>query len=288
MERRRSSYASVAAGTAGSSAGQTPPARAGAFAHMLAQNAPPSSSLSQLPESTDPPSQRLASAHHHPSSEIVEPTGTSAPTSWGKSTAVPAHWNQERYPDGMGSSGSGSSMFIRPSYLRGSRYMERLEVAYREKLAAQREASAANGLGGAPGGTTSLSTSSSSVSLHRMAPSHRGMTYEIVENRPPGHLGGVDEDGDIRSTVAPLPLRWAEVDRHGGLEVQFETGGQDIKYVGNAKTLEHEAAAARTDHPMPPECGIYYYEVTVVSKGKDGYGALERCAEILRTHTIAE
>ena len=245
MDRRRSSYASVVAGGAGSSAGQTPPARAGAFSHMLPQNLPPPSTLGQLQDPTQ-----------------EEPTSTSVPASWGKSTAVPAHWNQPSHERPYGA--SAGTMFLRPSYLRGSRYMERLEATYREKLTAQRDTTTT----GSGVGTTSLSTSSSSVSLHRMAPSHRGMTYEIVESRPPA---GEDD------SVPPLPSKWAEVDRHGGLEVQLESGGQEIKY-GHAKSLDHEAAAARTDHPMPPECGIYYYEVEVMSKGKDGYGSL-RCDE---------
>ena len=131
--------------------------------------------------------------------------------------------------------------------------MERLEAAHKAKVAAQREASSAHS--SAPG---SLSTSSSSVSLHRMAPSHRGMTYEIVEHQPLA-----DDDG-----LTPLPSRWAEADRYGGLEIAGD--GLEVRYTGVSKIHEHEAAATRADHPMPPQCGIYYYEVTIVAKGKEG------------------
>lgn len=131
--------------------------------------------------------------------------------------------------------------------------MEKLEVAHKAKLAAQREAHSAHSSN--PG---SLSTSSSSVSLHKMAPSHRGMTYEIIEHQPP-----LDDEG-----LTPLPSKWAEADKHGGLEIAAD--GLDVKYVGALKLHDHEAAAARADHPMPPQCGIYYFEVTIISKGKEG------------------
>ena len=263
MDRRRSSYASVVAGGAGSSAGQTPPARAGAFSHMLPQNPPPSSSLGQLP---DPPAPD-------------DPAGAGVPASWGKSTAIPAHWNQQSYERPSGA--AAGPMFLRPSYLRGSRYLERLEAAARARAVAGRDAAPAAGSGGG-GGATSLSTSSSSASLARLAPSHRGMTYEIVESRPPpppppplgahaAAAAAAADDDDAAMGPPPLPSRWTELDRHGGLDVPPETAGTDIKY-GAARPQEHEAAAARTDHPMPPECGIYYYEVEVISKGKDGYG----------------
>jgi hypothetical protein len=34
---------------------------------------------------------------------------------------------------------------------------------------------------------------------------------------------------------------------------------------------ERDAAAARANHSIPPACGIYYYEVTVLDKGLKGY-----------------
>lgn len=144
---------------------------------------------------------------------------------------------------GAGATGFNGS-FI-PTYLRGSKYIENLESARTAKLAARKEAA-------------SLSRSSSSVSLHKLAPSHRGMTYEIIERAPPK-----EEDA-----VPPLPSKWGEVDKYGGLEIAAD--GLDVKYVGTSKLHEHEAVAARADRPMPSQCGIYYYEVAIISKGKEG------------------
>lgn len=33
---------------------------------------------------------------------------------------------------------------------------------------------------------------------------------------------------------------------------------------------QDEAASVRSDHPMPRECGIYYFEITILSRHKDG------------------
>lgn len=159
-------------------------------------------------------------------------------------------YTSPRLPSYPGDKGQAS--FFKPSYLSESKYMEKLEAAHKAKLAFQREEFTL------PLKSGSLSTSSSSVSLHKMAPSHRGMTYEIIENHPP-----VEDD-----TPSPLPSKWAEVDNWGGLEILSD--GQEVKYVNTTKTPDHEAAAARTDHPMPPQCGLYYFEVYIASKGKEG------------------
>ena len=63
-----------------------------------------------------------------------------------------------------------------------------------------------------------------------------------------------------------LPSRWNPMDRFPGIEVPGE--GLEVKFNGTTRTAD-EGAAIRSDHPIPPECGIYYYEITVLSKGKD-------------------
>lgn len=34
---------------------------------------------------------------------------------------------------------------------------------------------------------------------------------------------------------------------------------------------DKDAAAARANYPVPPACGIYYYEVEILQKGNKGY-----------------
>lgn len=141
--------------------------------------------------------------------------------------------------------------FFVPSYLRGSKHAERLHDIHKAKVAAQREHKSAPS-SNAP----SLSTSSSSVNLHKMAPSYRGLAHEIIERAP----AFVDEP-------APWPTKWNEADKFAQLDI--EENGRQAKFSGSQKTHD-EAAAVRADFPMPRQCGIYYYETTVVSKGRDG------------------
>ncbi|KAJ5312959.1 hypothetical protein PENANT_c018G01476 [Penicillium antarcticum] len=144
--------------------------------------------------------------------------------------------------------------FMTPSYLRNSRYLARLETAHRAKLAAQQRdaASSSTSTSNPP-----LSASSSNVHLPRMAPSHRGMTYEIIEKEPP-----------VTDTLQPLPTQWSSDDKCSALELSNDS--LDVRYAGPVHKHDNEAAALRTDHPMPPQCGIYYFEVKIESKPKEG------------------
>lgn len=33
---------------------------------------------------------------------------------------------------------------------------------------------------------------------------------------------------------------------------------------------QRDAACVRASHPIPAACGVYYFEIRVVSKGRDG------------------
>jgi hypothetical protein len=39
---------------------------------------------------------------------------------------------------------------------------------------------------------------------------------------------------------------------------------------GHGKT-HRDAASVQATHPIPAACGLYYFEVKIVSKGRDGY-----------------
>jgi hypothetical protein len=239
---RRSSYASVAAG---SNVGQSQnmnagPTRSGAFSHLA------NTSSTTGPQSVYP------SAHHgrhYSRSHDVDAHHAhhahygSMAASWGRGGHASAYVG---VPDGS------SPAFFVPSYLRGSRYAEKLDDLHMAKLAAQRDYRS-NHSSNAP----SLSTSSSSVNLHKPVPSYRGMTHDIIERAPPF----LDEP------IATWPTRWNEGDKYAQLEL--EEGGRLAKFSGSQKTHD-EAASVRSDNAMPRQCGIYYYEVTVVSKVKDG------------------
>jgi hypothetical protein len=39
----------------------------------------------------------------------------------------------------------------------------------------------------------------------------------------------------------------------------------------------HDAAAVRSTFTAKPQCGIYYFEIEIVSKGRDGYISIGFC-----------
>ena len=56
--------------------------------------------------------------------------------------------------------------------------------------------------------------------------------------------------------------KWLEFSRFAYLSVNFTPGpGDDDK----------DAASVRADHPVPFDVSLYYYEVQVVNKGRDGF-----------------
>lgn len=281
---RRSSYASVVSGTASANW----PARSGFFSHQLARHDPAAADAGRTPSSSN------VSPQYHPSST---PTGlrhfpflnaadvdmqlNHRSSNGGRSSAaitngLPAYSRQfANIPDyddwldyssnrsaaivGTGTmAGPGAAagpaadrQFLVPSYLKNSPYMARLEAAHRARqLASQREP--------APH-PPSLSASSSHVNLHRMAPSHRGMTFDLIEREPPRD----------QEKIAPLPSRWSDTDKcSSGLDVLFD--GLEARYMGGPHKNDHEAATVRADHPIPKQCGIYYYEVSILAKAAEG------------------
>ncbi|CDS11854.1 hypothetical protein LRAMOSA04050 [Lichtheimia ramosa] len=85
------------------------------------------------------------------------------------------------------------------------------------------------------------------------------------ECRPPSSssLSHCVQDIDLR-----LPTFWNRQAKPRYLEVG--RNGLDLSYNGPGKSEQH-AAAICANFPMRPQCGVYYYEMHVLSKGNDGY-----------------
>ncbi|KAL2841464.1 hypothetical protein BJX68DRAFT_271096 [Aspergillus pseudodeflectus] len=229
---RRSSYASVLSGTPATTSTQA--------------NTPFSHSNSVSTSSYPPPFHPEARLSRHSTAVDADMQMNS---SWRSSSgdSLPPYSRKfasfSAFDPFFQSPGSFSDSSFTPSYLRNSRYISRLDAARRAKSAPQRDgASVASIQGSAP----------------RIAPSYRGMTYDIIDREPAG-----DDDNPM-----PLPSRWNDSDKYQGLELPNE--GLEIRYTGPVNKQEHEAAAVRADHPMPPQCGIYYFEITIHSKPKEG------------------
>lgn len=147
--------------------------------------------------------------------------------------------------------------FFTPSYLRHSRHVQRLNRLYDEHVAELQEQARLN-----PPQPPPLSTKSSHASLKstRSMHVHRAPVQDVMERLPPSSVTEEDK-------THHLPSRWNEEDRMNGLEILAD--GTEVRFGGVTKTSD-EAASIRADHPMPKECGIYYYEVTVLTKRGDG------------------
>lgn len=65
-----------------------------------------------------------------------------------------------------------------------------------------------------------------------------------------------------------IPIAFSSRDHCSLMEVT--EGGHRLAYIG-ASNGEYDAATARSDCEIPPQCGIFYFEVTVLDKGRDGY-----------------
>ena len=234
---RRNSYAQVASGTTGSSQTNPVPARRGTFSHLV-------NTVSNAQSASHP---------RHPRSTDADAHQSSMSTSLGRTGPLPSYTSQFGYLNGQGAALDGpTGAFFVPSYLRGSKHAEKLEEVHKARTAAQRDYRSTHS-----SNAGSLSTSSSSINLHKMAPMHRGLSHEVIERAPMF----------VEEPVAPWPTRWNDTDKFP--QVEIEDGGRQAKFAGAQKTHD-EAASVRADYPMPRQCGIYYYEVTVVSKGKDG------------------
>jgi hypothetical protein len=162
-------------------------------------------------------------------------------------------------PSGLGSSGQEPDDYFVPSYLKSSRYAEQLEREHKARLA---EKSRARSTSNPPSAARSTSNPVNTGSGARRLSVHRGLAHDVVEH-PPRTLA---ED------VPPLPSKWNMLDRSTSLDIH--NGGLDVKFSGQARGHD-EAAVVRANHPMPKMGGIYYYEIQVLSKGREGYGLLQ-------------
>jgi hypothetical protein len=85
------------------------------------------------------------------------------------------------------------------------------------------------------------------------------MTHDIIERAAPA--------ATVEEAPAPLPTRWVV----GGQDVvglDLGESGLEARYSGNGTRNADEASCVRGDVPIPRECGVFYYEVTVVSKNR--------------------
>ena len=88
----------------------------------------------------------------------------------------------------------------------------------------------------------------------------------------------------VNEDETPLPRCWStKVNRINDYSVVTFSNVQDkytyiglsqsnlrVHYKGHGKTHK-DASSVRAIHPIPAACGLYYFEVKIISKGRDGY-----------------
>jgi len=72
----------------------------------------------------------------------------------------------------------------------------------------------------------------------------------------------------VNEEETPLPRSWSVKDKFNFIGLSHSN--LRVQYKGNGKTHK-EASSVRATHSIPASCGIYYFEVKIVSKGRDGY-----------------
>ncbi|KJZ76329.1 hypothetical protein HIM_04411 [Hirsutella minnesotensis 3608] len=198
----------------------------------------------------------LAASSRRDSVDMDAPTNDDVAHAWTASGSLPSFsraFDMFTQPlDADESPSTTDPHFFVPSYLRGSNYMQMLEQSHKNSLQAQKEAKRSMG-----NGTVGGSTAFSQTALPPGA--HRGLSHNVVERSP-----AADEEG----YVAPLPTRWSKPDMLNGIDLLPDD--LSVKYIGPKNhERDHEASAARADHYMPPQCGLYYFEVQILHSKRD-------------------
>ncbi|XP_072376611.1 ran-binding protein 9 [Diabrotica undecimpunctata] len=72
----------------------------------------------------------------------------------------------------------------------------------------------------------------------------------------------------VNEEKTPLPRAWSTKDKY--TYIGLSQTNLRVHYKGHGKTHK-DAASVQATHPIPASCGLYYFEVKIVSKGRDGY-----------------
>lgn len=80
----------------------------------------------------------------------------------------------------------------------------------------------------------------------------------------------------VNEEETPLPRSWSPKDKYNF--IGLSNNNLRVHYKGVGKNHK-DAASVRATYPIPASCGIYYFEVKVISKGRDGYMGIGVCAQ---------
>ncbi|KAJ6221325.1 hypothetical protein RDWZM_007137 [Blomia tropicalis] len=83
--------------------------------------------------------------------------------------------------------------------------------------------------------------------------------------------------------ISQLPKNWSTKDKANFIILSED--GLKVHYKGVGKSHK-DAAAVRATHSIPQSCLLYYYEVRIISKGRDGYMGIGLAAQGVNMHRL--
>ncbi|XP_054737273.1 ran-binding protein 9 isoform X2 [Anastrepha obliqua] len=88
---------------------------------------------------------------------------------------------------------------------------------------------------------------------------------------------------NVNESETPLPRCWSPHEKCLSIGLSLNNLRVHYKGVGNK---HNDAASVRTAHPIPAACGLYYFEVKIISKGKNGYMGIGLTAQQFRMNRL--
>ncbi|MBE3043963.1 hypothetical protein IMZ48_15605, partial [Candidatus Bathyarchaeota archaeon] len=152
----------------------------------------------------------------------------------------------------------GHDGFFIPTYLEDTAYANKLRDAHQARLKARRASRPRDGQP-ATAALSPESPANGTIHVKPPPPVAESDPFKVVE-RTTTH--------DDPAAVPPLPTQWSKTDKWpSGIDVMNE--GLEVRYISHKHVSDYEAASIRADHPIPPECGIYYFEVAITYGKRD-------------------
>eukprot|EP00112_Aurelia_sp_Birch-Aquarium-sp1_P011055 Seg2333.2 transcript_id=Seg2333.2/GoldUCD/mRNA.D3Y31 product="Ran-binding protein 9" protein_id=Seg2333.2/GoldUCD/D3Y31 len=87
-----------------------------------------------------------------------------------------------------------------------------------------------------------------------------------IQSNQPDKIAALYPNVSEAETV--LPRSWSPKDKFN--LIGLSQNNLRVHYKGVGKNPK-DAASVRATHPIPAACGLYYFEIKVISKGRDGY-----------------
>ncbi|XP_070134422.1 ran-binding proteins 9/10 homolog [Drosophila bipectinata] len=88
---------------------------------------------------------------------------------------------------------------------------------------------------------------------------------------------------NVNENETPLPRCWSPHDKC--LSIGLSQNNLRVTYKGVGKQ-HSDAASVRTAYPIPSSCGLYYFEVRIISRGRNGYMGIGLTAQQFRMNRL--